>query len=133
MEKLVRILATTVPAFLAREKPISRKAKPACMKKTTRAARTTQTVSIATEGFRGVGSAVAAEATAGKASSSTPARGSARFFMTGILGPRDARVFVRVSEVLGPGCARLSTFATAVHGPSGRVVRVDNAPARTPV
>ena len=36
IEKLVRIFATTVPAFFAREKPISRKAKPACMKTTSR-------------------------------------------------------------------------------------------------
>ena len=31
IEKFVRIFATTAPAFLPREKPISRKAKPACM------------------------------------------------------------------------------------------------------
>ena len=31
IEKFVRIFATTVPAFLPREKPISRNAKPACM------------------------------------------------------------------------------------------------------
>ena len=35
IEKFVRIFATTVPAFLPREKPISRKAKPACMNITT--------------------------------------------------------------------------------------------------
>src|SRR3954469_18558873 len=57
MERLVRILATTVPAFLAREKPISRNAKPACMKNTSRAASTTQVVSIAAlgRGDRGLG------------------------------------------------------------------------------
>ena len=34
IEKFVRIFATTVPAFLPREKPISRNAKPACMNMT---------------------------------------------------------------------------------------------------
>ena len=48
IEKLVRIFATTVPAFFAREKPISRKAKPACMKITSRAATITQIELIAT-------------------------------------------------------------------------------------
>jgi hypothetical protein len=46
--KLVRIFATTVPAFFAREKPISRKAKPACMKITSSAATITQIELIAT-------------------------------------------------------------------------------------
>jgi hypothetical protein len=35
IEKFVRIFATTVPAFFCREKPISRKANPACMNITT--------------------------------------------------------------------------------------------------
>src|SRR3954462_9547598 len=34
IEKFVRIFAITVPAFFAREKPISRKANPACMNMT---------------------------------------------------------------------------------------------------
>ena len=41
-------LATTVPAFFAREKPISRQAKPACMNRTSTAAMTTQSVFVAT-------------------------------------------------------------------------------------
>ena len=49
IEKFVRIFATTVPAFFPREKPISRKAKPACMKKTTIAATITHIELIATE------------------------------------------------------------------------------------
>src|SRR3954454_2669166 len=44
MERLVRILATPRPAFLAREKPISRNAKPACMNITSTAATTTHIV-----------------------------------------------------------------------------------------
>ena len=42
MEKLTRILPTTAPTFLPREKPISRKAKPACMNITRHAATMTQ-------------------------------------------------------------------------------------------
>ena len=49
IEKLARILATTVPAFLPREKPISRKAKPACMNITKQPATTTHSELIATE------------------------------------------------------------------------------------
>ena len=44
----MRIFATTLPAFLPREKPISRNAKPACMKMTSSAATTTQIELIAT-------------------------------------------------------------------------------------
>ena len=47
--KLVRIFATTVPAFLALEKPISRKAKPACMNITSEPARITQIVLMPTD------------------------------------------------------------------------------------
>ncbi len=46
IEKFVRIFAMTEPAFLPRTKPISRKAKPACMNMTRRAATTTQVVSM---------------------------------------------------------------------------------------
>src|SRR3954467_13822395 len=44
IEKVVRILATTVPAFFWRENPISRNAKPACMNMTSTAATTTHIV-----------------------------------------------------------------------------------------
>ena len=43
IEKLTRIFAIPMPAFLPREKPISRKAKPACMNITSTAATSTQT------------------------------------------------------------------------------------------
>src|SRR3954451_3520076 len=46
-ERLARILGTTVPAFFMREKPTSSSRKPACMKSTSTAATTTQTVSTA--------------------------------------------------------------------------------------
>src|SRR3954468_19842491 len=68
IEKLARIFATTVPAFLPREKPISRKAKPACMNITRMPARTTHRELIATESGRlpaSAASRVSADATAG--------------------------------------------------------------------
>src|SRR3954447_15105703 len=49
IEKFMRILATTVPAFLPREKPISRNAKPACMNITRQAATTTHIELIPTD------------------------------------------------------------------------------------
>src|SRR6476469_5254281 len=108
MERFVRILATMVPAFLAREKPISRKAKPACMKKTRRAARTTQTVSIAAFVLRVVGWGVAL-AMAGKANSKNTDRGSARLRMARIVVGHVGWVFVRVAEVLAGCPAHLSS------------------------
>jgi hypothetical protein len=42
IEKFTRIFATIVPAFLPREKPISRKANPACMNITRTPATITQ-------------------------------------------------------------------------------------------
>src|SRR3954451_9586580 len=50
IEKLVRIFATTVPAFLPRENPISRNAKPACMNITRQPAMITHIVLIPTDG-----------------------------------------------------------------------------------
>src|SRR5919201_397125 len=47
IEKFIRILATTVPTFFWREKPISKNANPACMNITRIAATTTQIVSVA--------------------------------------------------------------------------------------
>ncbi len=49
IEKFTRIFATIVPTFLPREKPISRKAKPACMNITKQPATMTQSELIATE------------------------------------------------------------------------------------
>src|SRR5215212_4159227 len=49
IEKFVRIFAMTVPAFLAREKPISRKANPACMNITNMPATITHIELIPTE------------------------------------------------------------------------------------
>ncbi len=49
----MRIFAITVPAFLPRENPISRKANPACMNITRQPATTTQIVLIPTDCSRG--------------------------------------------------------------------------------
>src|SRR3954471_23777202 len=68
IEKLARIFATTVPAFLPREKPISSSAKPACMNITSMPARITQSELIATDCGSAPFSAasrVSADATAG--------------------------------------------------------------------
>src|SRR3954451_17534898 len=80
IEKFVRIFATTVPAFFAREKPISRNAKPACMKITSRAATTTQTELIATLSGRAPAAAasfVSANAAPGIAAQASAAPSSA--------------------------------------------------------
>src|SRR5919112_1480585 len=52
IEKFVTIFAITVPAFLPREKPISRNAKPACMNITRQPAMITHSELIATESGR---------------------------------------------------------------------------------
>ena len=44
IDRLVRIFATPVPAFFEREKPISSRAKPACMNSTSTAAMNTSSV-----------------------------------------------------------------------------------------
>src|SRR5436305_8453657 len=81
IEKFVRILAMTVPAFLPREKPISRKAKPASMNMTRQPATITQIELMATDWSKPVLAArsnVSAEATAGRASASRAAAPPAR-------------------------------------------------------
>ena len=80
IEKLTRIFAITVPAFLPREKPISRKAKPACMNITRMPATSTQTELIPTssgnlpafDSSRVLPSASAAAGTANVASNPAP-------------------------------------------------------------
>ena len=62
----MRIFAIPVPAFFAREKPISRKAKPACMNITSTPATITQVVFTAETVSGRVGPSWAA-ATAGRA------------------------------------------------------------------
>ena len=74
IEKFVRIFAITVPTFLPREKPISRKAKPACMNITNKPAMTTHRELIATVMGRTpllAASRESADATAGTANAAT--------------------------------------------------------------
>ena len=79
MPKLVRIFATTVPAFLALEKPISRKANPACMNITSAPATITHIVLMPTDGsslpaialLRSVASANAVPGMASRASAAS--------------------------------------------------------------
>ena len=80
IEKFVRILATTVPAFLPREKPISRKAKPACMNITKQPATITQSELMPTESGSPLPAAsnVSAMAAAGSTSRATRPKRTAR-------------------------------------------------------
>src|SRR3954447_1365407 len=81
IEKFVRIFATTVPAFLPREKPISRKANPACMNMTRQPAKITQTELMATDWSRPwlpARSKVWAKAAVGAASAGRAPRARAR-------------------------------------------------------
>ena len=80
IEKFIRIFATIVPAFLPRENPISRNAKPACMNMTSTPATTTQSVSTATVSPRvpfWAASSVSPRASCGAASDATTATGRA--------------------------------------------------------
>ena len=80
IEKFVRIFAMTVPAFLPREKPISRNAKPACMNITRQPATITQIELMPTESGSPLPAAskVSARAAAGASSTSTALSASAR-------------------------------------------------------
>ena len=62
-------MATIVPAFFPREKPISRSAKPACMKSTRQAATKTHIELIPTVSGTPTASKTSADATVGAASS----------------------------------------------------------------
>src|SRR3954465_12750621 len=78
IEKFVRIFATTVPAFLPREKPISKNAKPACMNMTRQAATITHRELMPTDCGRPFASQVSASAVAGRARATSAPKGSAR-------------------------------------------------------
>src|SRR3954454_9281736 len=77
IEKFVRIFATTVPAFLAREKPISRNAKPACMNITSTPATITHIV-FTLETVSPSDGPSAANAAPGRARRASKASGPAR-------------------------------------------------------
>ena len=113
IEKLVRILATTVPAFFLREKPISSSAKPDCMKITRRAASTTQSVLMGTE----TGTLAFATASCRSAFAAT---GKARLTSA---APSSARPSRRV--VIAPPRSG-SSRQSMLRGRAGVIVRVDN-------
>src|SRR5215216_302678 len=80
IEKFVRIFAITVPAFFAREKPISRNAKPACMNITRTPATITHIELIPTESgmpFLPTASIRSADAALGRASAARAATATA--------------------------------------------------------
>src|SRR5829696_6631422 len=81
IEKLSRILATTVPTFLPLEKPISRNANPACMNITRQPATITHIELIAADSGKTpclAASRLSAWATPGRAAIATVPRASAR-------------------------------------------------------
>jgi hypothetical protein len=149
MPKLVRIFATTVPAFLALEKPISRKAKPACMNITSEPARITQIVLMPTDWsslpaialLRSVASANAVPGMASRASATSG--NNARYLLlirvpprpTGHHGPAvavsrpDGKVGASNREVLSPvsrllprALYRWSNPPASARGPDGQGV-----------
>src|SRR4051812_28166440 len=96
IEKFARIFAMIVPAFLPREKPTSRKAKPACMNMTRQPATITQvelmpTLSASLPG----GVNVSARAELGTTSAASTARALARTALFLATAPR-VRLFMGV-------------------------------------
>src|SRR4051812_12047306 len=142
MEKFVRIFATTVPAFFAREKPISRKAKPACMNMTRQPATATQIELMPTEsGIFGAAWNRSALATDGKASTATspsmsPAANLLRVTACVLrVGRRDARslrrrppgrLWTTGQGSLGISLPAVDAPATGVNHPRGHFVHADN-------
>src|SRR3954454_15891906 len=96
IEKFARILAMIVPAFLPREKPTSRKAKPACMNITSQPATITQVELMPTlsANFPG-GVNVSARAELGSTSAASTASAPARTALFLATAPRN-RLFIGV-------------------------------------
>src|SRR5436190_11034338 len=116
IEKLVRIFATTVPAFLPREKPISSSAKPACIQITSSAATTTQIELIGTLSGRTPcenASEVSAYAPAGASSAPAIAPPSANRIFRNVIGPPRSGITSR-----SVGADRAGVF-----GPVSKVLR----------
>src|SRR3954466_765706 len=124
IEKFVRIFATTVPEFLPREKPISSRAKPACMNITKQPATITQIELMPTESGRAplpAASKVSASAPAGSSSEATSPRPSARGTVRRVIDPpgRDCHPQSADPPVGGhsPGVERSpATFLHVVEG-----------------
>src|SRR4051812_12666660 len=115
IEKLVRIFATTVPAFFWREKPISSSAKPACMKMTSSAASSTHVELIATESGStpaDAASVTSALATAGRTPrASTPPRSALPILRVVIAPPLGFNIAEEHRVTTGRGhCPRVEDF-----------------------
>src|SRR3954463_714112 len=108
IEKFVRILATTVPAFLPREKPISKNAKPACMNMTKQPATMTHIELMPTDWGRPLASKVSANAAAGRASASRPPRAAARASVERFIVCRPPRVMGAGGRIGAGGPAIIS-------------------------
>src|SRR4051794_29519628 len=122
IEKFVRILATTVPAFFPREKPISRNAKPACMNMTTIAATITQVELMPTVSGSlplPAASKVSASADAGNASATSRPSGSARLKGESSWSVKSTEVSDRRSNLCLSRCRR----SAAGFSPLGRGFR----------
>src|SRR5215212_11355913 len=132
IEKFVRIFATTVPAFLPREKPIARNANPACMNITRQPATITQIELIATElGSTPLlyASKLSADAAAGSARSA-PAPSTAARAKPEPLCIRPPEIG-RITEAQG-GAGQVSGLCPHVGDPAARVLRgVETEPCAT--
>ena len=119
IEKFARIFATTVPAFLPREKPISRNAKPACMNITSRAATSTQIALIAS-------SAAARRSTGGlERVGRAPPPGAAAAPATRRTGPASAQSL----DVIGPPRSGFTSGVCGASGPGVFGPRVESSPS----
>src|SRR3954470_5394194 len=119
IEKFARIFAITVPAFLPREKPISRNAKPACMNMTRQPATITQVELMPTVSGSlpaPAASNVSASAEPGSTSAASTASALMRTALLLATAPRD-RLFM---GVLPPVEARLSAHGDQRHGDGKR-------------
>ena len=96
IEKFVQIFATTVPAFLPREKPISRNMKPSCMKITSTAAITTHSVLMPTESGTPLACQRSAEAAAGANSEAIRPAPRTRTPKERLMNPPESRCGVAV-------------------------------------
>src|SRR3954451_23742153 len=115
IEKFARIFAITVPAFLPREKPISRNAKPACMNMTRQPATITQVELMPTVSGSlpaPAASNVSASAEPGSTSAASTASALMRTALLLATAPRD-RLFMGVSLLLRHAARRTWISVTA--------------------
>ena len=138
----MRIFATTVPAFLPREKPISRNANPACMNITSTPATITHIVLIPTEGrasrrlrlLRSVASANAEPGTDAAAAAAPPRRREPRTFVSSDhtslpAGRRDRRSRFQESRGTARTRAARDSYPACRNFGSGCLYRAVESPA----